>query len=62
MFVVAQAQGNGSQFQKKKVQAVKRFVLWKGSKESTGPLMVGGFQEVSWGKVLWLCCVQVPRC
>jgi hypothetical protein len=48
MFVVAQAQGNSSQFQKQKVQAMKRFVLWMGSKESTGPpLMVGGFQEVS---------------
>jgi hypothetical protein len=41
------AQGNGYGVQKQKVQPVRRFVLWKRSKESTAARMAGGCQEVS---------------
>jgi hypothetical protein len=48
-------------FKSKKVQSVKRFMLWKGSKESTGPLMVGGFQEVSEVERLFQQLWNIPQ-
>jgi hypothetical protein len=55
------AQGNGYGVQKQKVQPVRRFVLWKRSKESTAAPMAGGCQEVSevegWFQQLW----NIPR-
>jgi hypothetical protein len=41
------AQGNDYGVQKQKVQPVRRFVLWKRSKESTAAPILGGCQEVS---------------